>query len=61
MYVGKLLRIITIYEILDKGCSKHRGYRAKRKPRVADCTVCNALWVLRQELKELLEDTGMEQ
>jgi hypothetical protein len=60
MYINKLLRIIAIYGALDDGCPKHRGYRAKRKPRRTDCA-CPELWKLRQELNRLLEKTGAEQ
>ncbi len=59
MYVGNLLRIIAIYETLDIGCPKHRGYKAKRKPRMNDC-MCIELYKLRQELNQLLKETGTE-
>jgi hypothetical protein len=59
MYVGNLLKIIDIYEALDRGCPKHRGYRAKRKSQI-ECEKCLELYQLRQELKSLLEETGVE-
>ena len=59
MYVSKLLMIIEIYGALDKGCPKHRQYRAKIKPRIKDCEECLGLYALRLELNKLLKDTGV--
>lgn len=59
MYVDKLLKIITLYGVLEKGCSKHKQYRAKRKPRV-ECVDCIVLWEFRQQLNKLLKETGID-
>ena len=60
MYVNKLLKIIAIYEAIDKGCPKHRQYRAKRRPRRINCEYCRKLYESREELRKLYEQTGTE-
>ena len=65
MYISKLLKIISLYGVLDRGCPNHRSYRVIRKPSKMKltgmaCEKCTELWQVRQELNKLLKETGVQ-